>query len=95
TYTVAENDGAGRWLARRPRHMASLSADWSTPVEGLDVGGVLRMYGKQYDSTFSNRVNNAYTVMDLDAAYALTERVSVYGRVENLFNADYEEVRGF
>jgi vitamin B12 transporter len=94
TYTIAENDTTDRWLARRPRHMASISADW-TPLDGLDLGGSLRAYGKQLDSTFSNRVNNAYIVADFDAAYAVTGNVSVFGRVENLFNADYEDVRGF
>lgn len=94
TYTIAENETTDRWLARRPRHMASLAADW-TPIDGLDVMGVLRGYGKQLDSTFSNRVNNAFIVADMNAAYAVTDNLSVYGRVENLFNADYEEVRGF
>lgn len=94
TYTIAENETTDRWLARRPRHMASLLADWS-PIENLNVGGALRGYGKQLDSTFSNKVNNAFIVADMDAAYALTSNLSVYGRVENLFNANYEEVRGF
>lgn len=94
TYTIAENENTDRWLARRPRHMATLSADWS-PLDGLDLGASVKAYGKQLDSTFSNRVNNAYIVADFDAAYALTQNVSVFGRVENLFNADYEEVRGY
>lgn len=94
TYTIAENESADRWLARRPRHMATLSADWS-PLDGLDLGATVKAYGKQLDSTFSNRVNNAYVVADFNAAYAVTDAVSVFGRVENLFNADYEEVRGY
>jgi vitamin B12 transporter len=94
TYTVAEDDTTNRWLARRPRHMGTLAADWQA-TDALSLGATLHVVGKQLDSTTTNRVNNTYTVADFDASYALTGNVSVYGRIENLFNADYEEVRSY
>jgi len=94
TYTIAENESPDGGLARRPRHMAGLTAEWA-PLDGLNLGASVKAYGKQLDSTSTNRVNNAFVVADFDAAYALTQNVSLFGRVENLFNADYEEVRGF
>lgn len=94
TYMVAENDTTGRWLARRPRHSAGVLVDW-TPMDGLDLGVTTLMVGKQLDSSSTNRENNAYTVMDFSASYAITDTVTVYGRVDNLFNADYEEVLGY
>ena len=37
----------------------------------------------------------AYTVFDLSAKYRVNDHVSVFGRVDNLFNTSYQEVQGY
>ena len=36
-----------------------------------------------------------FAVVNLSGAYAVTETVEIYGRVENLLDADYQEVQGY
>ena len=40
-------DLAGLPLTRTPRHSASLSADWQTPVEGLEAWGSVTYHGRE------------------------------------------------
>ena len=40
-------DFAGLPLTRTPRHQASLTADWATPVEGLGAWGTVSYHGKE------------------------------------------------
>ena len=40
----------------------------------------------------TNVTLKAYTLVNLDAEYKLSGKVTLFGRVENLFDADYEEV---
>ncbi|MGQ9371974.1 TonB-dependent receptor plug domain-containing protein [Azospirillum sp. ST 5-10] len=91
TFLRAENLSTGRELPRRPHHQASLGAVWQV-TDAARVGGTLRFVGEQLDSTYTNIRNDAYTVVDLQASYAVTPAVSAFGRIENLFDADYQEV---
>ena len=56
--------------------------------------------GDQGDDDFSTfpatRVTlDAYTLVNLAAEFAATDRLTLYGRVENLFDEDYENIFGF
>jgi vitamin B12 transporter len=52
--------------------------------------GNLRYQDERRDSRFSPTVMDAYTTVDLSAGYRFSRHVSVSGRVENLFDEDYE-----
>jgi vitamin B12 transporter len=102
TYTRAKSEtGADRGLdlIRRPRHQGSLTIDW-TPERGPEVSLGLRRVGDREDVDFtifpSERVTlDAYTIARIAAAWDVTDRVRLTGRIENLFDADYEEVLDF
>jgi vitamin B12 transporter len=102
TYTRAEAEtgaDAGLDLIRRPRHQGSLTIDW-TPERGPEVSLGLRGVGDREDidfSTFpSERVTlDAYAIARIAAAWDVADRVRLTGRIENLFDADYEEVLDF
>ncbi|HZH27988.1 MAG TPA: TonB-dependent receptor [Azospirillaceae bacterium] len=84
-----------RELARRPRHTANLLADVQATDE-LKIGANLRYVGQQRDRAAANSAELAPAfVLDLLATYRLTDHLTAFGRVENLTNADYEEVRGY
>lgn len=55
----------------------------------LEVGGGLRYVGKRFGNTANSLRLHDYTLVDAYATYALTERVSVTGRVNNLFDKAY------
>jgi vitamin B12 transporter len=101
TYVDAENRTPGnadfgRQLIRRPKSNLALNADARTGF-GLSFGGTLRLVSDSSDSSaFGERVRlDGYALADLRAAYAITERVELYGRVENLFDEEYETVLGY
>ena len=100
TYTDAKDDNGSREL-RRPRHTGSVNATYRF-LEGratIDFG--LNYNGTMHDSEFI--LATPETVVTLDdyilgtvaASYALSHSVELIGRVENLFDENYQDVFGF
>ncbi|GGD10963.1 TonB-dependent receptor plug domain-containing protein [Aquisalinus flavus] len=92
TYAYIEaEDGDGNELIRVPPHSATLRA--GIDPEGPFSGSVdLRHTGEQMDSTGPV---DGWTRVDLNGAYDLSETLELYGRVENLFDADYQQLLGY
>jgi vitamin B12 transporter len=99
-YINAENraPGAafGQALLRRPKNSIAVNADYTTSF-GLSLGGGVRHVSDSIDiDAFGDRVRlEGYVLADLRAAYAVSERIELYGRVENLFDEHYESVLGY
>jgi vitamin B12 transporter len=87
------NPDFGKTLLRRPKSSLALNADWKAPF-GLSLGGTLRQVSDSADrDAFGNRVRlDGYVLADLRAAFPVSERFEIYGRIENLFDARYETV---
>ncbi|MFA6218201.1 MAG: TonB-dependent receptor [Erythrobacter sp.] len=90
----AEDRTTGNDLARRPRHFATLFADYDAPF-GLKLGADLRLVGRSYDDAGNFTRIEGYEVVDLRAALPVSDGVEIYGRVENLFDADYQSAAGY
>jgi len=100
TYLEAKDRTAGGFnlgndLARRPRHAVTVSLDWDTPVAGLALGGDLRMAGKSFDDAGNFTRLESYALATLRAALPLTERIELFGRLENVTDAQYETAAGY
>jgi vitamin B12 transporter len=87
---------------RRPRHMASLSANYTFGAGSGNVNLNVHFNGSQLDNFFPppyfglEQVRlGSYTVVDLAASWRLNETLELVGRVSNLFDEDYEEILGF
>ena len=94
TLTDAENRDNGAQLARRPRHAATVWGDWRTPF-GPVVGADIRLVGDSFDDA-ANRVRlDGYSVVDLRASLPLGERLELFGRLENVFDAQYQTAFGY
>ncbi|OHT21915.1 TonB-dependent receptor plug domain-containing protein [Edaphosphingomonas haloaromaticamans] len=87
----AENRDTGKWLSRRPRNAANGSISYQWPF-GLTTGAAVRWAGKSYDDAGNNRRLDDYTLVDLRAEYDLGGGVRLFGRIENLFDEDYQTV---
>lgn len=92
----------GRREVRRPRHAAAASAFYDFLDERATVGFELIYNGENQQADFGDPSLAAprvtvpnYIVVDVSAAYRLTGEVQVYGGINNLFDADYEDVLGF
>ncbi|MEM9965076.1 MAG: TonB-dependent receptor [Asticcacaulis sp.] len=81
-------------LPRRPRHLGNIDIT-HTVTPDFNIGLGLRYAGSTRDSDFSTTRLKPYGVLDLRAAYKIRERITVYGRVENLGDADYETAGGY
>lgn len=100
TYTDSE-DPDGLEEIRRPKHAAALNAGYRfAGGKALIEAGVV-YNGEMQDSVFvgfgpfPRTVLDDYVLVNVAASYKLTERVTLFGRVQNLLDAEYEEVFGF
>src|SRR3569623_1869496 len=84
----------GNDLARRPRQSASVSVDWKPPV-GLSVGMTVLMVGDSFDDAGNFNRLDGYVVAGVRAEMPSGRRFALYGRVDNLFDARYQVVRGY
>lgn len=94
TYVDAEDRTTGLDLARRPHHFATLFADYEAPF-GLRLGTDLRLVGSSFDDVGNAVPLDGFELVDLRAAMPVSEGVEIYGRVENLFDAEYQTVAGY
>jgi vitamin B12 transporter len=97
TYLEAKNITAGTRLLRRPRHAFNADA-WHDFGHGVTVGtGVQFVVGREdVDAlTFATIDAEDYTVVRVYAAWQVTDRLALKGRVENLLNEKYEAVNGY
>jgi len=78
----------GNLLPRRPEQTFRLDLDRTYGRFGL--GGTVFVAGRRFDDP-ANRVRlDAYTLVDLRVEYALSRALRLQGRLENLFDEDYE-----
>jgi vitamin B12 transporter len=97
TWLNARDLTLGRDLARRPRHTVTATLDWQTPLDILKLGVDLRMASKSVDYAFGGGVlpMGSYVVGTLRAEVAVHERVSLFGRIENIGDEKYQVASGF
>ena len=84
----------GNDLARRPRQSASVSADYRFGF-GLSIGGTVNIVGDSFDNAANATRLDGYALAGIRAEMPVTRSISVYGRVDNLFDEKYETVAGY
>ena len=89
-----EDRMTGLDLVRRPRHLATIFADYVAPF-GLAIGADLRLVGDSFDDGANAVRIEGYEVVTLRAALPLAGSVDLTARIENLFDADYETTAGY
>lgn len=97
TYLDAE-DEADATLIRRPKHIGSANLAWRAADDRFGANVTVRYNGRALDTnfaTFATERLDDYTLVNLNGDVQLTPGLSLYGRVENLFDKDYREVVGF
>ncbi|TMM50204.1 TonB-dependent receptor plug domain-containing protein [Qipengyuania marisflavi] len=90
----AEDRISGNELARRPRHSATLFADYEAAF-GLRLGADLRLVSDSFDNAANSIRLDNYAVFDLRAAMPVSDVFEVFGRVENLFAENYQTAAGY
>ena len=99
TWTEATNEAAGspnrgKRLARRPEHQGYMSVThvWSA---GPSATLAVRYIGEAFDDAANRNRLEPRALLDLRAAWPVSETFEVYGRVENLFDDQDPSTRGY
>jgi len=99
SYVESVNRMTGKDLARRPRHALTVAADWtavhSGPLAGLTIGADVRLVGDSFDDAANTVPLDGYAVVALRASLPVTDKIELYGRVENVTDARYQTVAGY
>ncbi|HWG72342.1 MAG TPA: TonB-dependent receptor [Steroidobacteraceae bacterium] len=98
TFTEATDEVLHQELLRRPKHKVSLNTEWHA-TKRLSLNATVLSVSSWIDGNRDFSVQRlsapAYTTADLAASYDLTPHLSVYGRVNNVFDRHYENPVGF
>jgi vitamin B12 transporter len=84
---------------RRPEHAGSLATTWTQGA--LTLTGALAYQGRNRDIAFDSFFNSVpvslkdYVLATAAASYKLSDRIALYGRVENAFDTRAEDVFGY
>ncbi len=94
TYLDAIDGRTGLALPRRPDNAASVKLIYR-PIDLLKLTATAIYVGKRFNSTGEVGPLDPYIRVDLAGTYELSASTELFFRAENLFNADYEEVKNF
>ncbi|OAN58434.1 TonB-dependent receptor plug domain-containing protein [Sphingomonas sp. TDK1] len=97
THVLSENRSAGylgKDLPRRPRDTANVTADYRFPF-GLAIGGTVTMVGDSFNDVGNATPIDGYALAGIRAEMAVTKRLSVYGRVDNIGDVRYQQITGY
>jgi vitamin B12 transporter len=101
TYTDSEQPD-GSVEVRRPQHMAAANLNYRFADQRANVNLNLSYTGSQQDLVFlppffipESVELDQYLLVDLSGRYALSKRLELNIRVENLFDEDYTTVVGY
>jgi vitamin B12 transporter len=102
-YTYLDWDTADGKLRRRPRHRGNVNLNYF--YENFNVNLSANVVGSRDDfrasSPFGDITKPGYGIVDLASYYSLPWKVpgvknlTLFGKIENLFNKKYEEADGF
>ena len=84
----------GNRLALRPRDSANVSVDWQTPLK-LSVGASLAIIGDSFDNLANTVRLDGYALANVRASMPIGDAFEVYGRVDNLFDTEYQVVKNY
>ena len=98
TYTDAFDAQTNEQLRRRPKHKGSVTAVW-TPTDQWQVSGTVLAISEWLDNDrvyYTKKVwSPGYAVVNVASEYKATEQMTIFGRIDNLFNKHYENPNGY
>ncbi len=99
TRTIAKDSTTGLDLVRRPRDKASGSVVWNA-IDPLTLSANVLYVGSWFDFdrqglVFVAAPTPSYMIVNVAANYVVDKHVTVFGRIDNLFNRQYENPIGW
>lgn len=84
----------GNDLARRPKHALTLTGDW-TPGHGVNLGADLRVVSDSFDDAANFVPLDGYATLGVRGEWNANDWLALFGRVENLWDEDYQTAAGY
>ena len=91
TYTDTKDKSDGSRLDRRPLHKGGAGIN-VYPLTAFKVNLNMTYTGERDDADV---ILDDYILVNLAASYQLNDHVKFFGRIDNLFDEDYEQVAGY
>lgn len=87
----------GNVLARQPDNVLTLSTDWSPEIAGkkLNLGSDVRLVSDSFDNAANSVRLDGFVTVRVRGSFDITDNLQIFGRVENLFDAQYQTVANF
>jgi len=92
TWLDAIDEDNGTVLSLRPKSKVTSSVDYA--IAKLNVIGEYQYVSSRHDSS-SGRDIGGYSLVNLRGSYALNRNLSLFARIDNLFDKKYEEIAGY
>ena len=84
TFLDTEDKETKKELTYRPKHKLTLEINWMIPGINLNSNLEGEYIGRRYDSDY-NRLGG-YTIFNLALTRDIRKYVSIFGRIDNIFN---------
>ncbi|MDP3723278.1 MAG: TonB-dependent receptor [Candidatus Omnitrophota bacterium] len=96
TYTDAEEEPSKEELVRIPKHQVGFNLDYEFLTRWrLNLDATLVDHREESRATNKRERTKGYATVDAALTVQATDRLQLYGRIENLFDRHYSEVLGF
>ena len=59
---------------------------------GIGIGATVFVAGDSFDNATNTTRLDGYVVTDIRASFGITEQIEIFGRIENLFDEQYETI---
>jgi vitamin B12 transporter len=92
SYISAEDKAANEQLIGVPKRSAYANLTWH-PTRRSNLYANLTLTGDR--TAFGGIQQAGYGVADIGGSFDVSEQFSIYGRVDNLFDNEYQEVQGY
>lgn len=94
TYTDAKDSSNSTRLAREPEHRITGSIQWR-PIEKVAATLIATHNSSEEQDFGAVKTLDGWTRVDIRASYQIMDDLIVYGRVDNLFNKEYQHTPGY
>jgi vitamin B12 transporter len=95
TYNETERPN-GLQRLRRPEQLFNVGLRWHGLQDKLNINGFYRSSANAVDDASGKTIPlDDFGVLDLSVSYNLSDKLQVYGRIENALDENYQEVIGY
>lgn len=94
TYTDTEDRDTGKELPKRPKNQAAFNINWAFGINGnLDLSA--SYIGSRWNDAENSMKLESFTVVNISSYYNLNRNIRLFGRIENLFDKEIQQVHGY